>query len=590
MAGFPNQWMDELLSRNDIVSVVSEYVALKEKGHNLWGLCPFHGEKTPSFSVSPDKQLYYCFGCHAGGGIVQFVMEMEKLSFYDAVKMLAGRANLPLPEEVDDTALRKERAFKDRLYDVCREAALYFHNNLKSPEGAAAKEYLEKRGVEDKGIVAFGLGFSLASWDALTKHLTALGYSAAELVASGLAQQKGDRVYDTFRGRVMFPIIGVYSRVNGFGARAMGDEMPKYLNSNETPIFNKRANLYGLNLMKGKQIDSIVIVEGYMDVVSLHLHGVSNAVASLGTALTKQQARLIKRYSPNVYIAYDGDSAGQTAMVRGLDILAEEGLNIRVIQFPQGLDPDDFIRAEGQAGFEALKQAAVSLNSFKLKQLSLKYDLLNADAREAFALEGTAFISTLSPVEMERQVGELARLTGFSVDAIKLQCQEHSTTQHAPRNRLTNYRNNKAKEITDISPQRLSIERLLLKIITIDDSYAAKAIEENIFLLEDHRIAVAELEKAAKAKTSLHLLLNNSLTASQAQCVVVAMELPEPLDTAQKWKEAVQALKRMDIVEEIENLTEQCTDETISQQLKLEYFNRIRELNDKLDKIASDTI
>ena len=349
MARFPDSWMGELLSKSDIASIASEYTLLKPKGKRLWGCCPFHSEKTPSFSVSPDTQLYYCFGCHAGGSVVQFVMEMEKLTYIDAIKYLAQRAGMELPEEVDDDRLRRERAIKERLYAACKAAAMFYHEKLMSPEGKAAQQYLAKRGIDGAIAKKFGLGYAPAGWDNLLKHLTGQGFKKEELISAGLAV-KGNRegsCYDAYRDRIIFPIINTYKRVLGFGARTMGDDIPKYLNTGDTPIFNKRNNLYAINLQKGQHNADLIMVEGYMDVISLYKAGVKNAVASLGTALTQQQARLIKRFVPRVYISYDGDSAGQNATLRGLDILSKEGLEVRVIVIPDGMDPDDYARKYG---------------------------------------------------------------------------------------------------------------------------------------------------------------------------------------------------------------------------------------------------
>ena len=342
MAIFPDAWLSELLSKSDLAAIASEYTLLKPKGKRLWGCCPFHSEKTPSFSVVPDEQFYYCFGCHAGGSVVQFVMDAEKLTYVEAIKYLAQRAGMELPDDVDDDRLRQERALKERLYAACKDAAMFYHAKLLSEEGKEAQKYLMGRNIDAATAAKFGLGYAPPGWDNLLKYMTEKGYSNEHLLAAGLIiQGKGkDKYYDAYRDRVMFPIVSTAKRVLGFGARTMGNDTPKYLNTGDTPIFNKRNNLYGLNLQKGKHLADIIIVEGYMDVISLYKAGVTNAVASLGTALTQQQARLIKRYVPKVYISYDGDSAGQNATLRGLDILAKEGLDVRVIVIPDNMDPD----------------------------------------------------------------------------------------------------------------------------------------------------------------------------------------------------------------------------------------------------------
>lgn len=424
MAIFPDAWLSELLSKSDLAAIASEYTLLKPKGKRLWGCCPFHSEKTPSFSVVPDEQFYYCFGCHAGGSVVQFVMDAEKLTYVEAIKYLAQRAGMELPDDVDDDRLRQERALKERLYAACKDAAMFYHAKLLSEEGKEAQKYLMGRNIDAAAAAKFGLGYAPPGWDNLLKYMTEKGYSNEHLLAAGLIiQGKGrDKYYDAYRDRVMFPIVSTAKRVLGFGARTMGNDTPKYLNTGDTPIFNKRNNLYGLNLQRGKHLADIIIVEGYMDVISLYKAGVTNAVASLGTALTQQQARLIKRYVPKVYISYDGDSAGQNATLRGLDILAKEGLDVRVIVIPDNMDPDDYAKKFGGQEYLALKDKALTLNGFKLDSLMGGIDLGTPDGREEYAKKACVLLARLEPVEQERYAPVIARRTGLSKDAILRQC------------------------------------------------------------------------------------------------------------------------------------------------------------------------
>lgn len=424
MAIFPDAWLSELLSKSDLAAIASEYTLLKPKGKRLWGCCPFHSEKTPSFSVVPDEQFYYCFGCHAGGSVVQFVMDAEKLTYVEAIKYLAQRAGMELPDDVGDDRLRQERALKERLYAACKDAAMFYHAKLLSEEGKEAQKYLMGRNIDAATAAKFGLGYAPPGWDNLLKYMTEKGYSNEHLLAAGLIiQGKGrDKYYDAYRDRVMFPIVSTAKRVLGFGARTMGNDTPKYLNTGDTPIFNKRNNLYGLNLQRGKHLADIIIVEGYMDVISLYKAGVTNAVASLGTALTQQQARLIKRYVPKVYISYDGDSAGQNATLRGLDILAKEGLDVRVIVIPDNMDPDDYAKKFGGQEYLALKDKALTLNGFKLDSLMGGIDLSTPDGREEYAKKACALLARLEPVEQERYAPVIARRTGLSKEAILRQC------------------------------------------------------------------------------------------------------------------------------------------------------------------------
>ncbi len=421
---FPSAWLDELLHKNEIVSVVSEYVELKPKGRKLWACCPLHGEKTPSFSVSPDKQLFYCFGCHAGGTVIQFVMDMERLTFYEAVQQLANRVGMELPNEINDREAQRQRAYKKRLIEANTEAARYYCKCFLDPvEGKNAQEYAAKRGLNAEIVTRFGIGYAPGTWDSLLKLLKGKGYSEKELVDAGLLVRNTERgtVYDAFRGRLIFPILGVNGSVLGFGARVMGDEKPKYINTGDTPVYNKRNNLYGLYLHKNEKLDDLIMVEGYMDVIGLYKAGVKNAVASLGTALTQQQARLLKRYVEKVYIAYDGDAAGQNAMVRGLDILKAEGLEVRVIIFPDNKDPDEYVQIYGKEGFDRLKENALSLNAFKLETMARSFDLNDENGRERYAKDACAFVAGLQPIEQERYYRLIAKKTGYALEALQAQ-------------------------------------------------------------------------------------------------------------------------------------------------------------------------
>ena len=348
---FPSAWLDELRSRADIVQVVSGYVTLKRNGHKYWGLCPFHGEKTASFSVDPEQQLYHCFGCKAGGTVISFIMEMERLSFPEAVRYLADQLHMPLPQMEDDPDYQRRRTQRERLLNANREAAQFFHKLLFSPQGAPVYAYLQKRGLSDGVIRKFGLGAAPAEWDLLTKTMMEKGYTLEELrlcgltvVKEGAKQPDGStapsRSFDMFRNRAIFPIIDQYGNVLAFGGRTMGDQQPKYLNTSDTPVFNKRLGVYAANLLrKERHLARVILVEGYMDVVSLTQFGVAGVVATLGTALTAEQARLLKRFAPQVYLAYDGDSAGQHAILRGLEILEQQGVRARALDFPDGHGP-----------------------------------------------------------------------------------------------------------------------------------------------------------------------------------------------------------------------------------------------------------
>ena len=423
MAGrFTDAWLEELRSRVPLEEVVSEYVRLKQKGKRFWGCCPFHNEKTPSFSVDSESQLYYCFGCHKGGTVFNFVMEMERMEFPDAVKYLAERAHMELPE--DNYASGADRTSADereQIYEANLITARYFHSLLWTEEGANALSYLYSRGLNDHDIRKSGLGASPRGWETLTNFLVEKGFDRRILVRAGLAVEKDGKTYDMFRSRVIFPIINPQGKVLGFGGRAMGDAQPKYLNTPDTPVFNKRNGLYALNLAKNeRQAGRLVLVEGYMDVVSLRKYGVQAVVATLGTALTEEQARLMKRYTGDVWISYDGDSAGRNAALRALDILDNAGLTTKVIDYPAGMDPDDFIKANGLEGFERLRK--IGAVEYRMLRARDDLDISTQDGMTQYALRCCAIIRNVkNPVEAENYLRRLANETGYERDILARQ-------------------------------------------------------------------------------------------------------------------------------------------------------------------------
>lgn len=422
MAGrFPASWVDELYARADIVQLVSTYLPLKKKGHNYWGLCPFHNEKTPSFSVNPELNVFYCFGCQAGGNIAQFVMDMERLNYPEALAFLAKQTNLPIPaslETPEDPAVQSQ---KERLYQANEAAARYYHDILWKPQGAKILSYLRSRDLDDAAIRKFGLGAGSQEWEGLSTHLESLGFSREEMRLAGLIAVKDNHHYDMFRDRVMFPILNVYGKVLGFGGRAMGDAQPKYLNTADTPIFNKRYGVYAANLLRNQRnLQRIILVEGYMDVISLMARGVQGVVATLGTALTQEQARFLKRFAPEIWLAYDGDDAGQLAIERAIDVFNQEMIPVKVLQFPEGMDPDDMIRKQGIDAFTKLKPISPYL--FGMRRVEKRLDLSEQEGRTEYAKACSALLSSVGdPVELDLFLKELAVKSGFDKDVLLAQ-------------------------------------------------------------------------------------------------------------------------------------------------------------------------
>lgn len=395
--------IEEVRSRNDIVDVISGYVKLQRKGSSYFGLCPFHNEKSPSFSVSPGKQMYYCFGCGAGGNVLTFVMEYENFTFPEALKLLADRAGITLPEQEYSEEARRQRDLKATVRDINKTAAKYFYYLLRSPQGERAMKYLQDRGLSDETMKRFGLGYAGPYSDALYRYLKKQGISDQLLKESGLMQvNEKQGMYDKFWNRVMFPIMDVNNKVIGFGGRVMGDGKPKYLNSPETVIFDKSRNLYGLNFARTSKARNLLVCEGYMDVISMHQAGFTNAVASLGTALTSQHASLLKRYTDEVILTYDSDDAGVRAALRAIPILKEAGISTRVLHMEPYKDPDEFIKALGTEAFQDRIDRAENSFLFEMSVLQKSYDMKDPDGKTRFFQAVAARIAEFE-LEIERE-------------------------------------------------------------------------------------------------------------------------------------------------------------------------------------------
>ena len=427
---FPQSFLDELIARSDIVDVVSSYVQLTRKGSNLFGLCPFHSEKTGSFSVSPDKQIYYCFGCKRGGGVVNFIMEEENLPFPDAVRFLAKRAGMEVPEEEGDREAGRRR---QRLLDLNRDAARFYYQLLQQPEGQAVREYLARRRITRQTAIRFGMGASLDAWDVLLTAMTKKGYTKSELLEAGLVvQNKNGGLYDKFRNRLMLPVVDTRGDVVAFGSRVLDKSEPKYMNSSETPVYSKRRVLYGLNLAKKTKRPNIILCEGNLDIVTLHQAGFDNAVASMGTALTVEQTRLLSRFTKELVLCYDNDNAGKIATERALQILNNSEFSVKVLQLPRRLvdgeyvkqDADDFIKYQGADAFERLLTGSENGVEFRMEQVAGKYDLASDEARVAYCEEISSLLAGLpSAVEREIYTVRAAETAKISPEAMRLEVQ-----------------------------------------------------------------------------------------------------------------------------------------------------------------------
>ena len=461
----PDTFLDELIERNDILDVVSQYVQLTKKGGNYFGLCPFHNEKTPSFSVAPDKQIYHCFGCGKGGGVINFIMEIENLTFPDAVRFLAGKSGMTVPEEGGDREIPRQRK---RILELNKDAARWFYACLNSEQGAKAAAYLEKRGISRKTANRFGLGAAPEGWDNLLSAMREKGYTQDELLSAGLVtagqkrKESGIRsVYDKFRDRLIFPVIDIRGEVLGFSGRALNDDQePKYLNSPETLVFSKRRTLFGMNLAKNSKRGSILLVEGNVDVVTLHQAGFDNAVATMGTALTTEQTRLISRYAKEIVICYDNDPPGKKATDRALELLKNSEFNVRVLRLPDRIvdgkavkiDADDFIRLRGADAFEQLLEGSGGGMEYRLSELREKHDLTDDVQRLEYLKQVCALLSEISsPVEREVWCSRAAAGSGVTAAALKQETERIRSRNL--KNGRKQYEKNMTRPARNVQPQ-----------------------------------------------------------------------------------------------------------------------------------------
>lgn len=478
-----NSAIDEIKSRCNIVDVIGSVVSLKKTGANYQGLCPFHNEKTPSFVVSETKQMFTCFGCHASGDVISFVEKYYNLSFPEALEKLADMCGVKLADNYG----RSEK--KDIYYEINREAARFFFKALRKGDNPGLR-YVAKRGLTKEILHEFGIGYADASWNSLYEHLKGKGYKEEIMLKLGLISSSKGRYYDKFRNRVIFPIQNTAGKVIGFGGRAIGDDMPKYLNSQETPVFSKKNNLYGLNITKNyvNKEDCAILVEGYMDVISLYQGGVKNVSASLGTALTENQAKLLKRYTKNIVLSYDADSAGVNASVRGSSILHKEGCKVKILHISDGKDPDDFIRAKGKNAYYKLVDSALNYGDYRIEQIRKKHNIEKTQGRVDFLREIADFLNTLSPVEADIYIDKVAKMYSVSQGALRSEMGQEKEIK-LPKRQTEKNEQNAGNSIS-------KIEQNVIKVLMTDSSYFKETKEhEELFVSDVGRTIFKAIEE-----------------------------------------------------------------------------------------------
>ncbi len=505
---FPEDLIEEIRVNNDIVDVISEYVKLEKKGKNYFGRCPFHNEKTGSFSVEPVKQIFHCFGCGKGGNVIHFIMAIENLDFVEAIKLLADRARIQIPETNNGVRDDEKAKLKKELLQINIEAARFFHNNLIDEKNVVPNQYLAKRKIERQTIIKFGLGYAEDKYDSLYKHLKSLGFSDTSIFASGLVivKEETKKVYDRFRGRIMFPIFDIRGNVIAFGGRVLDSSQPKYMNSPETAVYQKGKHLYAMNFAKGSCAKKIILAEGYMDVISLHQRGIINVVAPLGTALTENQSKLLKKYSEEIILSFDSDSAGQAAALRSLDLLNDIGCNAKVLTIPAGKDPDEFIKAHGVDEFMRLVEKSKTLLEFKLDILDNKIDTSTNEGKVKFIDKAVLILDKIdNNVERELYVKKLSKDFGVSEQSIYSEIAK----------RQKSIEENNRKQIKDIK---------VVKKNTIKKSNKTETNEERFIKLQLMLLAAICLENNVYFQIKASLKIEKIRTVEIKEALVYACE------------------------------------------------------------------
>ena len=592
MARYSDEIIDDVRQSNDIVDVISQYVRLKRSGRNYFGLCPFHNEKSPSFSVSPEKQIFHCFGCGVGGNVFTFLTKIEGINFVEAVQLLAERANIQLPTLENNVDSAKE-ALKAKVYKVNEFTAKYYHENLYRPESKIAQEYIKKRKLSNETLKAFQIGFS-GKFDELYKELKKQGFEDREILESGLVNKNERGQYiDRYRNRLMFPICDVRGRVIAFGGRVLDDSKPKYINSPENIVYSKGRHLYGLNVAKKYDIKKrLLIVEGYMDVVSLHQREIHNVVASLGTALTQQQGYLLRNNTEQIILSYDSDEAGQTAKVRAMEILQNMGCDIRVLQMEGAKDPDEYVIKYGNARFQNLVDKAISVIEFKVKILRQSLNLESTNDKIKFLNEIAKLISKIdNSMEREVYIEKIAKEYDVSKEAIYAEVNKLTYRESKDEKVLGKpkpvVRHIEKKEAENVSEATKRRENTVLAILLSGDRNIYEIIKQNIAIQDfkyeiDKKIAEKLYEEFENGNSNINSIIDNLSEEEQNHITMIMAEDYGIDDVEKAIDDIIQSYekdklneRKLEILELLENSTEE------NQKKELE-----KELNDIIIRLA----
>ena len=593
MARYSDEIIDDVRQSNDIVDVISQYVRLKRSGRNYFGLCPFHNEKSPSFSVSPEKQIFHCFGCGVGGNVFTFLTKIEGINFVEAVQLLAERANIQLPTLENNVDSAKE-ALKTKVYKVNEFTAKYYHENLYRPESKIAQEYIKKRKLSNETLKSFQIGFS-GKFDELYKELKKQGFEDREILESGLVNKNERGQYiDRYRNRLMFPICDVRGRVIAFGGRVLDDSKPKYINSPENIVYSKGRHLYGLNVAKKYDIKKrLLIVEGYMDVVSLHQRDIHNVVASLGTALTQQQGYLLRNNTEQIILSYDSDEAGQTAKVRAMEILQNMGCDIRVLQMEGAKDPDEYVIKYGNARFQNLVDKAISVIEFKVKILRQSLNLESTNDKIKFLNEIAKLISKIdNSMEREVYIEKIAKEYDVSKEAIYAEVNKLTYRESKDEKLLSKpkpvVRHIEKKETDNVSEATKRRENTVLAILLSGDRNIYEIIKQNITIKDfkyeiDRKIAEKLYEEFENGNSNINSIIDDLSEEEQNHITMIMAEDYGIDDVEKAIDDIIQSYEKDKLnerkLEILELLEENTTEETQKKELE-------KELNDIIIRLA----